>query len=90
MLYLHGGAGYFGSPDTHRPSLCRYSQDIQGKVLAVNYRLAPQYPFPCGIQDSLAAYLWLIDPPEGAGHAPVDPKNIVIAGDSLGGSLTLS
>ena len=63
---------------------------MQGKVLALNYRLAPQYPWPCGLQDCIAAYLWLIDPPKDAGHKPVDPKNIIIGGDSCGGNLTLS
>jgi acetyl esterase/lipase len=56
----------------------------------VNYRLAPQYPFPCAIQDLLAAYLFLIRPPEGAAHRPVRPERIIIAGDSAGGGLSLA
>lgn len=51
---------------------------------------APQYPFPCAIQDCLAAYLYLTNPPPGAQHNPVDPKNIVLAGDSAGGGLVLA
>jgi acetyl esterase/lipase len=51
---------------------------------------APQYPFPCAIQDCLAGYLYLIKPPPGAKHHPVSPKNIVIAGDSAGGGLVLA
>ena len=54
-------------------------------VLAVDYRLAPDSPFPAAIHDALAAYLYLIDPPADSGVAPVDPKNIVIMGDSAGG-----
>lgn len=48
---------------------------------------APQYPFPCAIQDCLAAYLYLVNPPPEAKHNPVDPKNIILAGDSAGGGL---
>ena len=48
---------------------------------------APQNPFPCAIQDCLAAYLYLVNPPPDARHKPVDPKNIVLAGDSAGGGL---
>lgn len=51
--------------------------------------MAPQYPFPCAIQDVLASYMYLIDPPEGAAHRPVDPKNIIVAADSAGGGLSL-
>ena len=48
---------------------------------------APQYPFPCAIQDCIAAYLYLVNPPPGSKHRPVEPKNIIIAGDSAGGGL---
>lgn len=57
---------------------------------AINYRLSPQYPFPCAIQDALAAYLYLIQPPPGAEHKPVKPQHIVIMGDSAGGGLSLA
>ena len=58
--------------------------------LAINYRLSPQYPFPCAIQDALAAYLYLIRPPPEAKHKPVKPEHIVIMGDSAGGGLSLA
>ena len=58
--------------------------------LAINYRLSPQYPFPCAIQDALAAYLYLIRPPPEAKHKPVKPRHIVIMGDSAGGGLSLA
>lgn len=48
---------------------------------------APQYPFPCAIQDCLAAWLYLVNPPPEAKHRPVDPKKIILAGDSAGGGL---
>lgn len=63
---------------------------MNGRVFAVNYRKAPQYPFPCAIQDCLAAYLFLIQPPEGAKHQAISPSSIVIAGDSAGGGLALA
>ncbi|KIY46189.1 alpha/beta-hydrolase [Fistulina hepatica ATCC 64428] len=90
ILYSHGGGYYFGSVDQERYSIQRYARKINGRVLAVNYRLSPQYPFPCAIQDLLAAYLFLIRPPPEALHRPVDPAHIVIAGDSAGGGLSLA
>ncbi|KAJ5907367.1 Alpha/beta hydrolase fold-3 [Penicillium taxi] len=82
MLYVHGGAYFFGSVDTHRYMLQRHARKLRGRVFAPNYRLAPQYPFPCGLQDCLAAYLWLLK--------TYDPKEIIIAGDSAGGGMALS
>ncbi|KAH8827893.1 hypothetical protein DL96DRAFT_1527725 [Flagelloscypha sp. PMI_526] len=90
ILYAHGGGYYFGSIDQHRYSLQRHARKINGRVFAVNYRLAPQYPFPCALQDLLAAYLYLIDPPPDAKHKPVNPAQIVVAGDSAGGGLTIA
>lgn len=82
MLYIHGGAYFFGSIDTHRYMLQRHARKLKGRVFAVDYRLAPQFPFPCGLQDCLAAYLWLLK--------SYDPKEILLAGDSAGGGMALS
>ncbi|KAH0829091.1 hypothetical protein J3R83DRAFT_2555 [Lanmaoa asiatica] len=90
ILYIHGGGYYFGSLDQERHCLQRLARKIKGRVFAVNYRLAPQYPFPCALQDLVAAYLYLIKPPSGAPHQPVKPSRIVVAGDSAGGGLTLA
>ncbi|EGG04483.1 arylacetamide deacetylase [Melampsora larici-populina 98AG31] len=90
MLYIHGGAYYFGSVNTHRYSIWRYARKMGGRAFAVNYRLAPQYPFPCALVDCLAAYLYLIRPPPEAKHRPVDPSKLIIAGDSAGGGLSLA
>ncbi|KAK4685854.1 hypothetical protein P7C73_g4288, partial [Tremellales sp. Uapishka_1] len=84
---FHGGAYYWGSINTHRYTIWRYARKMKGRCFAVNYRKAPQYPFPCALQDCLAAYLYLVRPPPGAKHRPVDPKNMIIAGDSAGGGL---
>ncbi|WFD45205.1 hypothetical protein MPSI1_003883 [Malassezia psittaci] len=90
MLYIHGGAYYFGSINTHRFQILRIARKFGGFSFAVNYRKAPQFPFPCALQDCLAAYLYLIDPPENAKHPAIDPSRIVIAGDSAGGGLSLA
>ncbi|KAG2104030.1 uncharacterized protein F5147DRAFT_270934 [Suillus discolor] len=90
ILYAHGGGYYFGSVDQERYSLQRHARKINGRVFAINYRLAPQYPFPCALQDLLAAYLYLIKPPSDAPHRPLQPAHIVVAGDSAGGGLTLA
>lgn len=82
MLYIHGGAYFFGSVDTHRYMLQRHARKLKGRVFAPDYRLAPQFPFPCGLQDCLAAYLWLLK--------SYDPKEILLAGDSAGGGMALS
>lgn len=82
MLYVHGGAYYFGSVDEHRYQMQRHARKLQARVLAPRYRLAPQFPFPCGLQDCLAVYLYLIEHRE--------PSTILLAGDSAGGGMVLS
>ncbi|KAH8985537.1 Alpha/Beta hydrolase protein [Lactarius akahatsu] len=90
LLWAHGGGYYFGSVNQERYMIQRYARKIHGRVFAPNYRLAPQYPFPCGLQDLLASYLFLIEPPPGAAHRPVQPDHIVVGGDSAGGGLALA
>ncbi|PIL33424.1 hypothetical protein GSI_04046 [Ganoderma sinense ZZ0214-1] len=90
VLYAHGGGYYFGSFDQERYSIQRLARKINGRVFTMNYRLAPQYPFPCAIQDFIASYLYLIQPPPGALHTPVSPSNIVFSGDSAGGGLCIA
>ena len=90
MLYFHGGGYYFGSLATHRYQIVRYARKFGGKCFAPIYRKAPQYPWPCALQDAVASYLYLLYPPKGAKHKAVDPKKLVVAGDSAGGGLTLA
>ncbi|KKY18087.1 putative alpha beta hydrolase fold-3 [Diplodia seriata] len=82
MLYIHGGAYYFGSVDEHRYQMQRHARKLKARIFAPRYRLAPQFPFPCGLQDAIAAYLHLLEK-----H---DPSTIVVAGDSAGGGMTLA
>ncbi|KAJ5256593.1 hypothetical protein N7478_012697 [Penicillium angulare] len=82
MLYVHGGAYFFGSVDTHRYMLQRHARKLKGRIFAPDYRLAPQFPFPCALQDCMASYLWLLE--------TYDPKEIILAGDSAGGGMVLS
>ncbi|KAF9534722.1 hypothetical protein CPB83DRAFT_211167 [Crepidotus variabilis] len=90
MLYVHGGGYFWGSINTHRYQILHFAHKYRGRAFAVNYRKAPQYPWPCPIQDVLAAYLYLIRPPPEALHKAVDPSKIVFAGDSAGGGLCIT
>ncbi|KAH7931203.1 alpha/beta-hydrolase [Leucogyrophana mollusca] len=90
MLYVHGGGYFWGSINTHRYQIIRYAREMRGRAFAVNYRKAPQYPWPCPLQDILAAYLYLVDPPPDALHKAIHPSKIVFAGDSAGGGLALT
>ncbi|MDL4777697.1 alpha/beta hydrolase [Actinomadura xylanilytica] len=80
VLYLHGGGYVVCSPRTHRPITSRLALDTGLPVLAPDYRLAPEHPFPAPLEDALAAYRWLLD-------RGVPAAGIVIAGDSAGGHL---
>lgn len=82
MLYLHGGGYFFGSAHSHRPLIWRFSAQGALRVLALNYRQLPDFPYPAPLEDSITAYRWLLK----QGYRP---ENIVIGGDSAGGNLTL-
>ena len=83
VLYFHGGGYIIGSPRTHRAMLAELSQASGARVLALDYRLAPEHPFPAPVEDSVASYRWLLN--EG-----YDPSRIALGGDSAGGGLTVS
>ena len=83
VLYLHGGAYCVGSPATHRAVTSHLARAASIPVFAIDYRLAPENPFPAATDDALEAYRWLLD----NGYAASD---IFIAGDSAGGGLTLA
>ena len=83
LLYLHGGGYVLGSLNTHRSLVGRLAQRCGVTALAINYRKAPEYPFPAALDDAQLAYRWLL----AQGYAP---HNIIVAGDSAGGGLTLA
>jgi acetyl esterase/lipase len=83
ILYLHGGAYALGSVNTHREFVARLARATGMRGLAINYRLAPEHPFPAALEDATGAYDWLLA--EG-----VEPSRIIIAGDSAGGGLALA
>ena len=57
MLYVHGGAYFFGSVDEHRYQMQRHARKLKARVIAPRYRLSPQFPFPCGLQDCTSRLL---------------------------------
>ncbi len=83
MIYLHGGGYVMGSPATHRSIVARLAKACGVRALSIDYRLAPEHPFPAALEDSLTAYQWVID-------QGISPENILMAGDSAGGGLTLA
>ena len=83
VLYVHGGAYVIGSINTHRDLAGRIARASGGRVLNVDYRLAPEHPHPAAIDDATTAYRWLLS----TGQAP---ERTAIAGDSAGGGLTLA
>lgn len=83
ILYFHGGGMVLMSPKTHRPLTVEIAQLTKMRLLSVDYRLAPEYPFPASLEDCVKTYKWVLS--EG-----YEAKNIIIAGDSAGGNLTLT
>jgi acetyl esterase/lipase len=83
ILYIHGGGFVAGVPGNHRPLTWRLADKVGVPVYAVDYRLAPEHPFPAGLDDCVAAYRGLLE-------KGIPAKSIVIAGDSAGGNLTLT
>ncbi|MEM3594045.1 MAG: alpha/beta hydrolase [Candidatus Jordarchaeaceae archaeon] len=84
ILYLHGGGYVSGSIRTHRDLAARISRVSNSRVLIIDYRLAPENPFPAAVEDAVAAYRWLIFTER------IIPNNLIIAGDSAGGGLTIA
>jgi acetyl esterase/lipase len=83
ILFFHGGAFMFRFPRTHAAMIAPWCAALQARALMVDYRLAPEHPFPAAPLDCHAAYRWLLD----QGY---EGRNIVIAGDSAGANLALA
>jgi epsilon-lactone hydrolase len=83
ILYLHGGGYIMGSIDTHRELIARLSKAAQARILALDYRLAPEHAFPAPVEDTTAAYRWML-------AQGLKASRIAVAGDSAGGGLTVA
>lgn len=83
ILYFHGGSFSLGSPETAMALTAHLVERTGVRALSLDYRLAPEHPFPAGLEDCLAAYASLLD--DGT-----DPGSIVLVGDSAGGGLTVT
>jgi len=83
IFYLHGGAFVSGSPRTHRHLALRLAREAEAAALVINYRLAPEFPFPAALEDSLKAYKWLL-------KRNFPSERIALAGDSAGGGLAVA
>ena len=87
IIYFHGGGWTIGDLDTHHPFCLHLAHQTQCTVMSIDYRLAPEHPFPTAHEDAMAASRWIID-----NLNALAPNNgeVVIAGDSAGGNLTLA
>ncbi len=83
VLFLHGGGYLLGSINTHRALASDISKSSEAQVLLIAYRLAPEHPYPAAVEDSKAAYRWLL-------KKGYEPSQIVVAGDSAGGGLAVA
>lgn len=83
ILYVHGGGYIIGSPASHRHLIAALSEASGASVLSLDYRLAPENPFPAAVEDAVKAYHWLL-------AQGILVNRIAIAGDSAGGGLTIA
>lgn len=81
IYYLHGGGYTLGSINSHREMVSRLARAAKARVLLIDYRLAPENPFPAAVEDSVTSYRWLLS-------SGARPNRVVIAGESAGGGLT--
>ncbi len=86
LLFFHGGGFVLGDLDTHEPFCAEMARLLDMPVLAVDYRLAPEHPWPAGVEDSIAAARWAASSPEALGRKVT---GLVTCGDSAGGNLAI-
>ncbi|MFK8049913.1 MAG: alpha/beta hydrolase [Halioglobus sp.] len=87
IIYFHGGGWVIGDLDTHHPICQRLSDECGCTLIAVDYRLAPEHPFPAAQDDALAATTWIA---EHCGELGPSNGEIILAGDSAGGHLAIA
>jgi acetyl esterase len=86
FLFFHGGGFVLGDLDTHEPFCAEMARELDMPVLAVDYRLAPEHPWPAGIEDAIAATRWAAQSPEALGR---EVSGLVVCGDSAGGNFAI-
>lgn len=85
LVYIHGGGWVVGDLDSH-DAVCRVLAEKAGvRVLSLDYRLAPEHPFPAAYDDCMAAYRWVV---ANAAELGADPARLAVGGDSAGGNLS--
>ena len=87
LLFFHGGGFVLGDLDTHEPFCAEIARRLDLPVLAVDYRLAPEHPFPAGIEDCIAAARWAAASPEALGR---QVTGLIPCGDSAGGNFAIA
>ncbi|GAA2806413.1 alpha/beta hydrolase [Saccharopolyspora taberi] len=87
ILYLHGGAFTYGSPEAEEDHALRYALDADAVVVSVDYRLAPEHPYPAAADDAYTALTWVAEHADRIGG---DPQRIAVAGVSAGGNIAAS
>ena len=87
LMFIHGGGMALGDLDSH-DGACRYLAEHSGvQVLSIDYRLAPEHPYPAAVEDCFAAYQWLV---KNADSLNADPERLAVGGDSAGGLLSVT
>ena len=86
LVFFHGGGFVLGDLDTHEPFCAHAARELDLPVLAVDYRLAPEHPWPAGVEDAIAASRWAAASPEALGR---EVTGLVTCGDSAGGNFAI-
>ena len=86
LVFFHGGGFVLGDLHTHEPFCAEIARLLDMPVVAVDYRLAPEHPWPAGVEDAIAAARWVAESPAALGR---EATGLVLAGDSAGGNFTI-
>jgi acetyl esterase len=86
FLFFHGGGFVIGDLDSHAPFCAEMARELDLPVLAVDYRLAPEHPWPAGVEDAIAAARWAAESPAALGR---DVTGLIVCGDSAGGNFAI-